>query len=92
MALVRQDGLNSYNCSFKQWWKELTKAKGGDRLRERMTVSAFILWQVWKAHNAWYFNKEYWEPKVIIDRAVREWMNIRKPVKGRECEKYNVGY
>lgn len=51
----------------------MTQAKRADKMNKRMELSVFIFWQLWKVRNAWQFNKELWEPKLIINKAVREW-------------------
>lgn len=81
---VRWDGIQEGDLFFKQWWLDLIKARNGHCLQERMEMSAFIFWHLWKARNDWHFNRVGSDPKVLIDRAVLEWSEFQEVVISKE--------
>ncbi|XP_052172310.1 uncharacterized protein LOC127788238 [Diospyros lotus] len=42
-----------------------------------MEISAYIFWNLWKARNAWCFNKERWLAHEIIQKSLDEWTEFK---------------
>lgn len=57
------------------------KAKNENCMEERIEVTAYILWQTWKARNDWQFQREEGDAAVIIEKVAQEWQEYLKVVK-----------
>lgn len=73
LAPVSWEGLDHATDSFKAWWMEQDKSGKVLGLQDKQELTAFIMWQVWKARNALYIRGENWAEKEIIERACEEW-------------------
>lgn len=57
----------------EHWWTVLAKAGKNRMMLERMEITDYICWNMWKARNAWLFNGVKWEPWEIVNKALQEW-------------------
>lgn len=57
---------------------EQEKAKNVQELQNRQEFTAYIMWQVWRARNAWCFKGETWAEKEIVERACEEWKEFKQ--------------
>lgn len=58
LSPMRWDGMNQHTNSFKEWWQEHDKVKKDQDMQVGQELIAYILWQIWKARNAWVFTGE----------------------------------
>lgn len=73
MSPFQWDGSYAVDLKLQQWWQEVANANHPDKIEERLTLTAVIFWNPWKAKNAWLFNLETWEPKRLLDHAILDW-------------------
>ena len=67
------DGPEVFRHSFWHWWEELRGAVVREKGREHITLTANILWQIWKSRNDKQFNNRSNEPMVVVNKALMEW-------------------
>lgn len=58
--------MMQHTSSFREWWKEHGKAHNNKDLQERQELTAYTLWHIWKARNAWNFNDEKRTEREIV--------------------------
>lgn len=46
-------------------------------LHNKQKLFAYIRWQVWKARNAWCFGAKNLAEREIIQKACKEWMELK---------------
>ena len=52
---------------------KLRGAVAREKGREHITLTANLLWQIWKARNDKQFNKMSNEPIMVVNKALMEW-------------------
>lgn len=51
IAPVQWEGIQGFNDTFKEWWRTKGDSAQRNRMQERLKISAYIFWQLWKAGN-----------------------------------------
>lgn len=74
---VYWEGLEQHTFYFKEWWRIQGTTRGNEGLEESKELTAYIMWQMWKARNSCHFNAERWTELEIIQKAWREWIKFR---------------
>lgn len=59
---------------FKDWWWKQGEAGNNRDLDEKQELTAFLIWQMWKARNNWSFKAEQWSELEIVQKALGEWL------------------
>lgn len=77
LAPVQWDGLMAYTDSLKDWWKKQGEIGRNGAMDERHELTAYIMWQTWKARNCWLYNSECWTELDIIQKAWDEWTEFK---------------
>lgn len=77
IAPLSWDGIQSSSCSFEEWWMSLWLANKDPHFVERMEVSVYLLWFIWKARCAWKFEGLKWEAMDVVQKAVNEWQEFK---------------
>lgn len=72
-APLNWDGLELFSNRFWHWWEELKGAAKEENGRERITLTVNLLWQIWKSRNARQFEERNGDPRVAVEKALREW-------------------
>ncbi|CAA0833862.1 Unknown protein [Striga hermonthica] len=67
------DRLKEEKVDFREWWKEICRIKGASNGRDRISLSSYIMWWLWKTRNGWLFEKERISEKQMVDKAIMEW-------------------
>lgn len=73
MAPLNWDMMQGHNQSLKYWQLDLANVGDAGNMKERIELTSYILWQLWKTCNDWHFNKLERDAREIIHRAVSEW-------------------
>lgn len=63
--------------SFENWWLTIFLANQAEQIQERMELTVYILWYIWKARCAWYFENHKWDAEEIIQKALAEWQEFK---------------
>lgn len=77
IAPVSWEGMAYATDSFKGWWLEHGKAEKAQELQNRQEITAYIMWQIWKARNALIFGAENRTERDIIRKASEEWLEFK---------------
>lgn len=72
LAPINWEGLKCHTQSMKQWWMELAKAGNMGSMKDKIEVTAYIIWNLWKARNAWHFYRTEVAAWDIVNKAVHE--------------------
>ncbi|GER34264.1 ribonuclease H-like superfamily protein [Striga asiatica] len=57
------------------WW--ISSMPSDETSEDRIQLSTYILWWLWRARNLWVFEKK-WQPKTwIIKAALRDWTEFK---------------
>lgn len=73
MVPISSKGIQDLTCSFEEWWRKICQANKNPKFWERMELTVYILWCIWKLRCAWQFQGEKWEANEIIQKAMKEW-------------------
>lgn len=77
MAPVTWDEILNRNVFFVEWWKSLCQVNIDLTFRDRMKVSVYLLWAIWKARCAWSFDGLTWSAHEVVQKAVAEWCEFK---------------
>lgn len=55
----------------------IQKSKEKAELLDRLGLTAYLLWHLWKAQNSWIFNVEFSDERDIVQRAWSEWIEYK---------------
>ncbi|XP_027083855.1 uncharacterized protein [Coffea arabica] len=78
IAPLSWDGLEMFSNSFWHWWEELKGAAKEENGRERIILSVNLLWQIWKSRNARQFDENHGDPRMVVEKALREWREYQE--------------
>lgn len=78
LAPVRWDGILEYQNTFKEWWRNKGDSTLKDRIQERLEISAYLFWHLWKARNENIFRGNARSEKRIVDLALNEWLEYKE--------------
>lgn len=85
LAPITWDGLNDLMCNFIRWWEKFLQAKSRDQGQDHITLTANILWQIWKSRNQKVFNNVEADARQVLQKAHLEWIEFSKAQeKGRK--------
>ncbi|CAA0826189.1 Unknown protein [Striga hermonthica] len=74
LSPVSWDGMESDNLNFKRWWTRLCLIKNSVGVSDRINLTAYILWSIWKSRNLILF-QNIWKPeKFVVESACKEWL------------------
>lgn len=76
LTLVKWDGLDKEAVKFEWWWQKLCALSMDKINQDRIQLSVYILWLLWKTRNMWIFNGERRTEKEIVDLAIAEWQEF----------------
>lgn len=83
------EGLEQHRSAFTTWWFELIKAGSDPRLEEKIELTAYILWQTWKARNGRIFQQVEYDPREIECKVVSEWREFQQAQNLKNLEVVN---
>lgn len=64
--------------SFEDWLRHICLAAQGQKVQERIELTVYLLWYIWKARCVWQFEDHKWEAWEIVHRAVSEWQEFQQ--------------
>ncbi|GER32678.1 RNA-directed DNA polymerase [Striga asiatica] len=82
--------LETPKPSFRCWWSEVCSAVQSISLKDRTSLSCYILWWLWKTRNLWVFEKKKLNEWQVAEGAKLEWMeflNLQDLARSRLREK-----
>ncbi|CAA0825449.1 Unknown protein [Striga hermonthica] len=59
--------------NFKGWWSDLCNAKKGECWEDRVQLTVYILWWLWRTRNLCIFEKKSYDNREIIRKSSEEW-------------------
>lgn len=77
LAPVQWDGQGQQRGSIKEWWNKLGNAINRKDMSDRIELSAYIMWQIWKNRNNWIFNSEKLIEIEVVNKAWAEWLEYK---------------
>lgn len=81
LAPIEWDGIIELIANFKNWWSTAIEAKHRHQGMDHLALTAIVPWNIWKAKNARDFNGKEKEPRRIITKACKEWMELTNMLK-----------
>ncbi|KAK6139898.1 hypothetical protein DH2020_026343 [Rehmannia glutinosa] len=58
---------------FREWWSNICTLEKTDLGKDRIALSTYILWWLWKTRNLWMFQQCRMPDKELVDLAYSEW-------------------
>ncbi|XP_071924159.1 uncharacterized protein [Coffea arabica] len=80
-APVQWDGIQELTGNFNNWWAALFEAIQRDQGLDHISLTAYILWQIWKNRNEKEFNNKTHDPAQVINKAWNAWMEFNDGIK-----------
>lgn len=77
IAPIQWDGLEELKGKFWLWWMELDEAMNRENRENHITFTVNLLWQNWKSRNDIRFNGKRKKPRLIINKAMSEWLEYQ---------------
>ncbi|XP_027166037.1 uncharacterized protein LOC113766004 [Coffea eugenioides] len=78
MSPIQWEGLLDQHGNFSRWWDTLLEATKRIEGNKHISLTANILWQIWKGRNAKEFNAKQYPPLRIIQKAQEEWLEYEE--------------
>ncbi|KAK6158751.1 hypothetical protein DH2020_006065 [Rehmannia glutinosa] len=76
LALVNWECIIHKDISFKEWWMCVSLLPWNPVFIERINLSTYLLWWLWKTRNTWQFQKVRMSEKEMITQAHTEWLEF----------------
>ncbi|GER31799.1 ribonuclease H-like superfamily protein [Striga asiatica] len=57
---------------FKDWWVDICTGRTENYIEDRVNLSTYLLWWLWRTRNSWIFENKRVSEKDIVDGARRE--------------------
>ncbi|CAA0838035.1 Ribonuclease H-like superfamily protein [Striga hermonthica] len=61
------------NFSFAEWWSNICNDSSLPAMTDRISLSTYLMWWLWKTRNNWLFNKEKCSEVEVVRRATHDW-------------------
>ncbi|XP_071933079.1 uncharacterized protein [Coffea arabica] len=90
LAPIQWDGLLQWRSNFWRWWEGILKARKRLKGEDHITLTANIIWQIWKARNARRYEGKYGDHMSILDNAKNEWLEFQEEQMDND-EKHRTG-
>nr|XP_027093548.1 uncharacterized protein LOC113713943 [Coffea arabica] len=74
MATIQWEGITNLQGCFGSWWTAVMEARSRSEGDEHISLTANILWQIWKSRNATEFEGKQHPPIRIVQKAHEEWL------------------
>ncbi|XP_027118501.1 uncharacterized protein [Coffea arabica] len=87
IAPVRWEGLHDLQNNMWRWWEAVNQAEIMAYGKERINLTANILWQIWKVRNRTHFEQKKGEAREIIGKAQQEWAEYEE-VTGQQSKEH----
>ncbi|GER31074.1 RNA-directed DNA polymerase-like protein [Striga asiatica] len=75
LAPVKWNRVQQDNMSFKEWWWWICTMNFKDISEERIQLSTYILWWLWRARNLWVFERQWQHERWILEATMRDWQD-----------------
>ena len=86
LAPIQWDSLLQWRANFWRWWEGLLQARKRTRGEDHITLTANIIWQLWKARNARQYEGKYRDHLSIIEIANNEWLEFQEEQTEQEAK------
>ncbi|KAK6125771.1 hypothetical protein DH2020_040487 [Rehmannia glutinosa] len=74
---IHWDGLCEEAASFHLWWSKICSPEKDAISEDRIQLSTYLLWWLWKTRNMWLF-EGIWKPGMAtIDSSISEWQEFK---------------
>ncbi|CAA0833761.1 Ribonuclease H-like superfamily protein, partial [Striga hermonthica] len=74
---VSWDGICNVGCKFKTWWSHLYTIKPSLVAEDRIQLTTYLLWWLWKSRNLWMFEKIKIPIHLVAAKAHQAWLEIK---------------
>ncbi|XP_027076996.2 uncharacterized protein [Coffea arabica] len=75
---LTQDATLDHQGCFKKWWTTVTEAKARTEGNDHLSLTANILWHIWKNRNAREFDGKQRQPWKTVQKAQEEWFEFKE--------------
>ena len=86
LAPIQWDGLLQWRENIWRWWEGLLQARKRTRGEDHITLTANIIWQLWKARNARQYEGKYRDHLSVIETANNEWLEFQEEQMEQEAK------
>ncbi|GER38816.1 RNA-directed DNA polymerase (reversetranscriptase)-related family protein [Striga asiatica] len=66
--------LNQDHIDYREWWEDLCSMQNSVANGQRITLSTYLLWWMWRTRNHWIFNKVHTTELQLVKGAIGEWL------------------
>ncbi|GER36538.1 ribonuclease H-like superfamily protein, partial [Striga asiatica] len=73
---VTWDGILQETIDFKGWWNSLCLMKKSPSTDDRLQLTSYLLWEIWKARNQCVFEKVNRPAKAVVQYALNGWLEF----------------
>lgn len=90
LAPLRWDRMLDHTYSFEDWWRSLSSAQKDQTLVDRIELTIYLMWFIWKSRCVWQFEGQRWVAKEVVQKAMVDWQEFigmlekKKQKKGSE--------
>ncbi|XP_027118787.1 uncharacterized protein [Coffea arabica] len=78
LAPIQWDLTLDHQSCFKKWWTTVTEAKARTEGNDHLSLTANILWHIWKSRNAREFDDKQRQPWKTVQKAQEEWFEFKE--------------
>ncbi|XP_027086667.1 uncharacterized protein [Coffea arabica] len=78
MSPVQWEGIQDQQGCFSKWWTTVMEARMRSEGSKHISLTANILWQIWKSRNANKFNAKQHPPMKTMQTAQEEWLEYEE--------------
>ncbi|CAA0832702.1 Unknown protein [Striga hermonthica] len=68
--------LGSKQVNFTDWWEAVNNGRGDQYFQDRINLSTYLMWLLWRTKNSWLFTKTRITEKELVDGARKEWIEF----------------
>ncbi|XP_027100417.1 uncharacterized protein LOC113751926 [Coffea eugenioides] len=91
LASVRWEGLRELQDNLWRWWEAVAQTGTKESGTEHISLTANIMWNIWKARNKVAFEQKRKEAKEICLKAQQEWQEYEEVRQQEEGYKKTAG-
>lgn len=70
---------------------ELAQVGNKNCMRERVEITSYTFWHIWKVRNEWQFNRKECDPRELSNNAINELRQFHEAIAIKEAKEVRIG-